>query len=66
MRSTKAEIVAVNLRLCRLSALKDQINLNFPGSTEDERYAVLGIIAQVCDREENLKRHLIQEQLAEL
>lgn len=44
--------------LAQLSALKEHIRANFPGSTVEERYEVLDVIARVCDREENLLKDL--------
>lgn len=52
--------------LDRLSALKQQIKYNFPGSTEQERDAVLDIIVAVCQRGENWSKHLREKLIQEL
>ena len=41
-------------RLLQLAALAEQVRINFPGSSEDERNAILDIIDRVRVREECL------------
>lgn len=64
--TTKQLFDKTNTDLDRLYALKQQIWCNFPGSTEEERDAVLDVIAKVCNRTEELLRHLRWKQVNEL